>query len=169
MLGGHVVVMDEGRILQTGFTPEVYHNPATLKVAQVFSDPPINYLAATVQTNKAILGKDIEIPLNGHLGSLEPGNYTFGVRCNHLFLSRVGKSDAEIRAKVELAEITGSETFIHVNHGDTHLVIQEDGVHQRRIGSDITIFVNPGCFFVYDQTGRLVASPSRPAATGKTI
>ena len=36
MLGGNIVVLDEGRILQTGETPTVYHNPATLKVAEGF-------------------------------------------------------------------------------------------------------------------------------------
>lgn len=161
MLGGDIVVMDEGRILQTGPTPEVYHNPATLKAAQVFSDPPINYLNGTVQANTARLAKDIEIPLDGHLRSVPPGNYIFGVRSNHLFLSKVAKEDAEIRVKVELAEINGSETFIHVNHGDYRLVVQEDGIHPRRIGSEIAIYVNPCCFFVYDEAGALVASPSR--------
>ncbi len=160
MLGGNVVVIDEGRILQTGPTPEVYHNPATLKVAQVFSDPPINYLNGTVQAKTARLAKDIDIPLDGHLRSVPPGNYIFGVRSNHLFLSRVGKKDAEIRSTVELAEINGSETFIHVNHGNSRLVVQEDGIHPRRIGSEITIYVNPCCFFVYDKRGALVASPS---------
>ncbi len=150
MLGGHIVVIDEGRILQTGPTPEVYHNPATLKVAQVFSDPPINYLNGTVQAKTARLAKR----------SVPPGNYIFGVRSNHLFLSKVGKKDVEIRSTVELAEINGSETFIHVSHGDYRLVVQEDGVHPRRIGSEITIYVNPLCFFVYDKIGALVASPS---------
>jgi len=161
MLGGNIVVMDEGRILQTGPTPDVYHNPATLKVAQVFSDPPINYLNGTVQADKARLAKDIEIPLDGHLRSVPPGNYIFGVRSNHLFLSKVAKEDAEIRVKIELAEINGSETFIHVNHGDYRLVVQEDGIHPLRIGSEIAIYVNPCCFFVYDEAGALVASPSR--------
>jgi glycerol transport system ATP-binding protein len=99
--------------------------------------------------------------LDGHLRSVPPGNYIFGVRSNHLFLSRVAKEDAEIRVKVELAEISGSETFIHVNHGDYRLVVQEDGVHSRRIGSEIMIYVNPCCFFVYDEAGALVASPPR--------
>jgi glycerol transport system ATP-binding protein len=166
MLGGNVVVLDEGRILQTGPTPDVYHNPATLKVAQVFSDPPINYLNGTVQAKTARLAKDIEIPLDGHLRSVPPGNYIFGVRSNHLFLSRCANEDAEIRVKVELAEISGSETFIHVDHGDYRLVVQEDGVHPRRIGSEISIYVNPCCFFVYDEEGALVASP--PVSTLKS-
>lgn len=161
MLGGNVVVLDEGRVLQTGLTPEVYRNPVNVRVAEVFSDPPINYLQGTVLGDKARLGTDIEIPLKDHMKNLPAGNYTFGVRSNHLFLSRKDDADAEITATVELAEINGSETFIHLNHGNTKLVIQEDGVHPRRMGSEISIYVGPCCFFVYDQAGKLVASPSQ--------
>jgi len=59
MLGGNVVVMDQGRVLQTGATPDVYHNPANTKVAEVFSDPPINYLPCTVQEGTASFGGNI--------------------------------------------------------------------------------------------------------------
>lgn len=159
ILGGNIVVIDEGKVLQTGPTPEVYHNPATLKVAQVFSDPPINYLNATVHAGTARLGKDIEIPLNGHLKSVPAGNYIFGVRPNHIHLSRGGEKDAEILVKVALAEINGSETFIHVNQGDSHLVLQEDGIHPRQIDSEITIYMDTCCFFVYDEVGALILSP----------
>ena len=161
MLGGNIAVIDEGRVLQTGATPEVYRDPATLKVAEVFSDPPINYLKGTIQGGTARMGQNIEIPLEAYMKGLPEGNYTFGVRSNHLFLVRKGKQDAEIPCKVELAEINGSETFIHVNYDDSRLVVQEDGVYTRRIGSEISIYVNPCCFFVYDEGGSLVASPSR--------
>ena len=56
MLGGNIVVIDEGRILQTGPTSDVYHNPTTTKAAEVFSDPPINYLTGSVQGEKAHFG-----------------------------------------------------------------------------------------------------------------
>jgi glycerol transport system ATP-binding protein len=161
MLGGNVVVIDEGRVLQTGSTPDVYHNPATTKVAEVFSDPPINYLNCTVQDQTARLGDDIELPLTDHMQTLSAGQYIFGVRSNHLFLTRRNPDDTEIRTKVELAEINGSETFIHVNYNDSRLVIQEVGVHPHRIGSEISIYVNPCCFFAFDEKGTLVASPSQ--------
>lgn len=160
MLAGNIVVIDEGRILQSGPTPEVYHNPATLKVAEVFSDPPINYLKGTVQRGTARMGQDIEIPLEDHMKGLCDGNYTFGVRSNHFFLSRNGKEDVEIPAKVELAEINGSETYIHVNHAGTRLVVQEDGIHPRRIGSEIILYISPCCLFLYNEDGNLAASPS---------
>ncbi|MEX1328153.1 MAG: ABC transporter ATP-binding protein [Desulfobacterales bacterium] len=161
MLGGNVVVLDEGRILQTGLTPDVYHNPATTKVAEVFSDPPINYLSCTVRDQTARLGDDFEFPLIDHMQTLSAGQYIFGVRSNHLFLSRMSKEDSEIQAKVEMSEINGSETFIHVHYNDSPLVIQEYGIKPRRMGEEIRIYVNPSCFFVYDEAGTLVASPGR--------
>jgi glycerol transport system ATP-binding protein len=169
MLGGNVVVIDEGQILQTGPTPDVYHSPATTKVAEVFSDPPINFINGSVQDGTARLGGQIEIPLIEHLQSLSAGQYRFGVRSNHLFLSRANAEDTasrtkveltEIRTKVELAEINGSETFIHSHYEGSRLVVQEDGVHPHRMGAEISIYVHPRSFFVFDQAGVLVASPT---------
>ncbi len=159
MLGGNIVVMNEGRILQTGATPYVYHHPSTTRVAQIFSDPPINFLPGVVSDRVARLGQDIDIPMEGHLAAVPEGKYIFGVRPNHLFLHNNGEKNAEIHVKVTLAEINGAETFIHVDHEDTHLVVQEDGIHTRHIGSEIKIYVNPCCFFVYDEAGHLLASP----------
>src|SRR3569832_800194 len=42
LLGGDTVCMWEGEVLQAGNTPKVYRKPDTLRVAQVFSDPPLN-------------------------------------------------------------------------------------------------------------------------------
>ena len=44
LLGGDTVCMWEGQALQTGATPKVYRHPDTLRVAQVFSDPPLNII-----------------------------------------------------------------------------------------------------------------------------
>jgi glycerol transport system ATP-binding protein len=163
MLGGNILVVDEGRILQTGSTPEVYHNPVTTKVAEVFSDPPINFLNGTIQGGSVIMGRNIEMPLEDYMKPLSDGDYGFGVRSNHLFLSRNDREDVEIPARVELAEINGSETFIHADYDGFRLVVQENGVRTVRIGAEITIYVSPCCFFVYDEAGALVASPSREA------
>ena len=42
LLGGRTVCMWEGEVLQAGDTSKVYRHPDTLRVAQVFSDPPLN-------------------------------------------------------------------------------------------------------------------------------
>ena len=167
MLGGNILVMDEGRIIQTGPTADVYHNPATLRVAEVFSDPPINYINGGIRDDSALIGPEIRLPLDGHINGLPRGDYLFGVRANHLFLSRTDERDFEFGATVELSEINGSETFIHVRHAGHRLVVQEDGIHSYKMGKEIRLFVNPGLFFVYDTEGKLVASPSRGTAVGE--
>ncbi len=166
MLGGNIVVIHQGRILQTGPTPEVYHSPATTKVAEVFSDPPINYIDGTINGNRGTIAKDISIPLTGHLEGIAPGDYRFGVRSNHLFLQPQGSADTEIKATVELSEISGSETFIHVRHAQTPLVVQESGVKSRRIGEKVSVFVHPERLYVYDLAGDLIASPAGPDPAG---
>ena len=160
MFGGNIVVLDEGHVLQSGATPTVYRNPSTVKVAEVLSDPPINFIQGSIHGGKAIMGGGINIPLHGNMKGLAEGDYTFGIRSNHFFLSRNGDNDAQIKAKVELAEINGSETFIHFNHADTLLVAQEDGVHPYRIGSEVTLYASPDWLFVFNPEGNLVASPS---------
>ncbi|MBW2557864.1 MAG: ABC transporter ATP-binding protein [Deltaproteobacteria bacterium] len=166
MLGGNIVIIDKGRVLQTGSTEDVYRNPATRRVADIFSDPPMNYLNGTVSEGVARLGSGITIPLKEHLKSLPAGEYIFGVRSHHLFLSRTSEDDALIDATVALSEINGSETFIHADYDSSRLVIQASGIHPFRIGAPITIHVNPCSFFVYDESGALVASPDHCAFEG---
>jgi glycerol transport system ATP-binding protein len=161
MMGGNIVVIDKGKVLQIGQTTEVYHNPATLKVAEVFSDPPINYLNGRVADDHIIFDQNIKIQRTGHLTNVTPGDYKFGIRSNHLFLSKRNNEDAEFKGRVELSEINGSETFTHINLDNTALVAQDEGINPHKIGSEISVFVNPSCLFVYDINGSLVASPSR--------
>ncbi len=161
MLGGNVVVMDEGRILQTGSTPEVYRNPATTRAAEIFSDPPINFIDGIVRDKAAWIGKETRLPLHAHMAQLDSKPYRFGVRCNHLYMKPSSSEDLAIQAVVELSEINGSETFIHVNFENRRLVVQDEGIHPVKIGREVTVYVNPCHFFVYDAAGQLVASPQQ--------
>jgi glycerol transport system ATP-binding protein len=163
MLGGDTLVLDQGRGLQQGPTLEVYHRPASERVSQVFSDPPMNMIdgeAGEAGEGGLVLGGTIRVPLGGHLSDLAPGRYRFGVRANHLFVARRGAQDLMVGATVELAEINGSETFIHVSHHGVYWVVQEEGVHRLDLGQPIEVFVDPRHLFVFDTAGVLVAAPS---------
>ncbi len=162
MLGGNVVILDKGQVLQTGTTTRVYQRPETLRAAEVFSDPPINALDSVVTNGGAVMGDDIPVSLTGQLAGLADGSYRFAFRSNHLWLSSQAAGDIAIAGKVEMAEINGSETFIYVHHGKSAFVVQQDGVHPFSMDSNVTVYINPKHFFVYDTAGRLVAAP--PAA-----
>ncbi len=161
LIGGTTVILDEGKALQVGPTLEVYHRPASVRVGEVFSDPPMNLVAGRVEDGNLRLDGDIIVPRSGHLADLAPGSYRFGVRANHLFAVREMPDLVFFDATVELAEISGSETFIHAARGGFSWVVQEEGVHSFSLGHTVRVFLNPNDIFVFDDDGRLAAAPGR--------
>lgn len=161
IMGGHVVVMDEGRVLQTGPTLEVYHRPASLRVAAVFSDPPINTVPVEVADGVARTAGGFAIPLSHHLAKLVPGRHTLGVRANHLATRRRAPDELEIDARVELAEISGSETFVHVRNADLGWVVQEGGVHEHGLGQPVRVYLDPARLYAFGAGGLLEMAPPR--------
>jgi glycerol transport system ATP-binding protein len=161
MLSGTTVVLDQGRRLQVGPTAEVFHNPASVRVGEVFSDPPMNLIRGRVEDSEAKLGDSIRVPLAGHLAGLKPGAYRFGLRANDLFIRRTQEGDVEFTATVELAEISGSETFVHAAFDGTSWVAQEEGVHPLGLGESIRVFLKPANLFAFDTDGQLRAAPAR--------
>lgn len=164
ILGGRIVVLGEGRVLQTGPTLEVYQRPESVEVARVFSDPPMNMLEGTVADGTVQLGQGVNFPAGGHLASLPAGRYRFGVRANHLGIARRRPEDVEIPARIALAEVSGSETFVHLVHDGTELVVQEEGIHSLELGATMTAFLAPAQLYAFDAAGRLAAAPDRKGA-----
>ena len=164
LLGGETVVMDEGRVLQHGRTLDVYLNPATLRVGEVFSDPPMNTADGELADGEVRLGGGVRFPARAHLADLAPGRYRFGVRANHLSVQRRGDEDVAVTAQVELAEVNGSETFVHARHDDIAWVVQEEGVHSVGVGGEVTVYLQPGSLYAFDTQGLLVAAPPQRSA-----
>ena len=160
LLGGNTVVLDEGRVLQAGPTLDVFHRPASVRVTQVFSEPPMNLADATIEGGRFRLTNDIEGPLPDHLTNIEEGPYRLGFRAHHAGLARGDDSDIEIPAIADLAEVSGSETFIHLKHGGEDWVVLEEGVHSLRIGETIKVYVKPNRLFLFGKDDKLKASPA---------
>lgn len=166
LLGGDILVLDEGRQLQHGPTHDVYRNPRVEAVAKIFNDPKMNMINGRIEGNLIVLGQDMTSPRSVHMASLQEGRYHFGLRANALGLSRVGTDDVKFEAKVELGEINGSETFVHIRHNEVSWVVQEDGVHTHSIGQIIPVYFNPEYLFVFDQQGTLAVAPKSNSGNG---
>jgi glycerol transport system ATP-binding protein len=151
--------VDEGRILQSGPSIEVFHAPSSERVGRVFSDPPINLIDGRVSGSSALIGKDVHMSLPDHMVELVEGEYRFGIRANFLNVKRQSERDIVIEGSVELAEISGSETFIHLAHNGVSLVAQEEGVHGFDLGDSVRIYVDPNHVYAFDGSGRLAACP----------
>jgi glycerol transport system ATP-binding protein len=165
-LGGTTAVMHEGRLVQHGPTPDVYHRPASVDVSQVFSDPPMNLFAGELENGELSLGAEARFTPPAHLRDLPPGHYRFGARPGQIHLENPDQARMALSGEVEVAEIAGSETYIHVRHGEASWVVQVEGVHTFGLGDPITVYIEPDRLFAFDSAGQLAAAPGsvRPDA-----
>ena len=158
LLGGWTAVMDQGELLQYGPTAEVFHRPASLRVARAFSDPPMNLLAAEVADGGARLQDGAVVAVD--LPRQTSRALTLGIRASALRLSpRPG--DLALPGRVELAEISGSDTFVHVHTAVGELVAQLTGVHEFELGTALTLHVQPTQVHAFDASGALLVAPQR--------
>src|SRR6188472_3563717 len=80
LLGGRTVCMWEGEVLQAGDTSTVYRHPDTLRVAQVFSDPPLNVVGVEKTNGSVQYSGGVAAPAAGLYTKLADGPYRVGFR-----------------------------------------------------------------------------------------
>ena len=161
LLGGYTAVLDGGELLQYGPTAEVFHSPQSLRVARAFSDPPMNLMAALplAQGVQLVGGPALEMALPvASAQRLE--SLTAGVRGSSLRI-KARDGDAALPGKVELAEISGSDTFVHVATATGELVAQLTGVHYFDLGTPLTLYLDPAQVYLFDAAGALLVAPAR--------
>ncbi len=100
------------------------------------------------------------LPLRESLARLRPGAYRLGLRASHLSTRRRHAGDLAFDATVELAEVNGSETFLHVVHSGVAWVVQEEGVHLHPLGGTVRVFLDPAHLFVFSERGALEVAPA---------
>jgi glycerol transport system ATP-binding protein len=161
LLGGHTAVLDAGELLQYGPTAEVFHAPRSLRVARAFSDPPMNLLAAEAAAGGVQLAGGPLLAI-----ALPPGAsqaLTVGLRASALRVQpRPG--DTALPGRVELAEISGSDTFVHAHAEVGELVAQLTGVHEFELGAPISLHLSAAQAYVFDAAGALLVAPARRGA-----
>jgi len=175
LLGGYTAVLDAGELLQYGPTADVFHRPKSIRVARAFSDPPINLLPALAVPEGVRLGPDLTLNLVEALQRLPAlnGQLTLGIRAGALeLLVAPGQSDREsqrqsdrqshrllVPAKVALAEVSGSDTYIHLETPLGNLVVQRTGVHRLDLGELVTVAIDPAAVYLFDPQGAMVLAP----------
>ena len=81
-----------------------------------------------------------------------------GIRA-HEFSLAAAPGQAALSGRVELAEISGSETFIHLACDDVRLVAQVPGVHDLPLNQPCTLYIRPASLYGFDKSGRLLFAP----------
>ena len=147
LLGGRTATMSEGRVTQFGPSGDVYRRPNSLITAQTFSDPPLNVLPIELATQ----------------AERYPGARTLAFRAHHLRLQRRAPDAHAYNLEVVSTDITGSETFVHLKHGDLRWVMLTHGVQVFEAGAPVTVYLDPSDVMQFAVDGAAL-SPAREAA-----
>ena len=157
LLGGNVATLWQGRVTQFGSTPQVYRQPVDATTARVFSDPPMNFLQISKTGNRIMFGDGQSAAATGRIAELADGRYMAGFRPNHLEIGQHAADAMEFRTKLTVTELTGSETFVHLDHHGERWVGLVHGVHNLTLGDDLSVWLDPRHVYIFDQSGALVA------------
>ena len=152
-LNGEVIVLDEGKVLQVGPAKDIFENPKTLKVAEISNDPPMNILQANMDSNK-IKFEGIEVDVPSHLNNVKDKNFNLGIRASNIELS-----DNGFEFEVELAEISGSETLLHLKRGNAKIITSIEEVMNFNINDKVKINFNIDKVYAFNENGILASSP----------
>ena len=160
LLGGNTATLWQGRVTQFGPTPHVYRHPVDATTARVFSDPPMNFLSFTKQSNALRFGDTQASAFN----TLPDGSYTAGFRANHLHLHKASAAAIELICTTTASEITGSETFLHLQHGQDRWVALVHGVQSLNAGDKVSLWLDPAHIYVFDGAGLLASTAAYAVA-----
>jgi glycerol transport system ATP-binding protein len=157
LLGGNTATLWEGRVTQFGLTPDVYRKPIDATTARVFSDPPMNFLQVTKTGRTLTFGEGQSAPVTGSLAGLDDGVYTAGFRPNHLEIASHSPNALKFETRLIVTELTGSETFVHMDHHGDRWVGLVHGVHNLALGEALQVYLNPSHIYIFGEDGSLIA------------
>ncbi len=155
LMGGNTATLMEGKVIQYGKTIDVYNKPSNLMSARVFSDPPMNVsdIKKTGDTfsllNDSVKWKSLGI-------KIKDGNYKVGIRPHNITTYKEGNNSVEIKGKVLISELSGSESLIHFRNSDSDWVSLSNGTHQMNVGQEAKLYMNVDEFMYFDENNKLV-------------
>lgn len=164
LLGGNVATLSEGRVTQFGPTIEVFRKPDDLITARTFADPPLNTIVLRKSGGSFQLDGGVDLPVPEELTGIADASYTIGFQPHHLSFTRRTPDAVGVKAKVSVTEITGSESFVHLDFADVRWVMLTHGIRLFEPDEAIEVFIDPRHIMVFDAEGRSAAATTRLAA-----
>ncbi len=106
-----------------------------------------------------MLNGGISLPVPQASLALPDGDYMIAFRPHHLYLDAPSGNAVAVKARVVVTEITGSESFVHVDFADVRWVALMHGVRDVAPDEIITVYLLPERFFIFDASGALASAP----------
>ena len=155
LMGGNTATLMEGKVIQYGKTIDVYNKPSNLMSARVFSDPPMNVsnIKKTGDTF-SLLNDSVKWKNSGV--KIKDGKYKVGIRPHNITTYKEGNNSVEIKGKILISELSGSESLIHFRNSNSDWVSLSNGTHQMNVGQEAKLYMNVDEFMYFDENNKLV-------------
>jgi len=156
-LGTQIVVMDKGKVQQTGTPETIYRHPQNVFVASFIGHPAMNMLDSSELIQKSgiyyvVIDEcliKIADPLQEELqqGDAELKSVIVGIRPEDVYIS----DKCLFPVTIQYIEYVGSRQHIHVIMNKRKLILTEQTNKRRRIGDCVSICFEPESLYLFDK------------------
>jgi ABC-type sugar transport system ATPase subunit len=165
-LADRLVVIDAGRVMQSGPPLELYHHPKNLFVAGFLGSPRMNLLPGRLQEIgpdrvTVVLSGGVRIPVRvAGTRAFEGAPVTLGIRPEHAGLNARG--DRGIQGKVARVEHLGDHALVYLEwaEGRPPFVVRTPGSDPPRVGDMLPIRLPTEALHLFDEKGAVFNPPS---------
>ena len=161
LLGGNTATLWEGRVTQFGPSTQVYRRPRDEITARVYSDPPMNFVSVRKNGAQIAFPSGQVLEEAASLANMPDGEYRAGFRAHSLKGGEGRDGEIVFDAKVLVTELTGSETFLHVEAAGERWIGLFSGPHSFAKDQELKLRVNPKNMMYFDLNGKLCFSASK--------
>lgn len=158
-MGTRIVVMNKGVIQQVDTPQNIYNYPQNKFVASFIGSPQMNFIDGEVIKEShqifILVAKDkIHIPEKlgqklstlGYVGK----KITLGIRPEDIKETDSTVIDSKIEGIIEMVELMGAESYIHVKYKDQIIIVRVNGTTEKKIGDQMTVYLNTERVHLFD-------------------
>ena len=156
-LADKIVVMNKGRIEQTGKPLDLYYKPANLFVAGFIGSPAMNFLGATVKDKTSLALPDGQILKMSIPAACKAGDsVTLGCRPEHMTLG--GTGNLAFSGTVDIIERLGETGFAHLRLASGQTIVAEvRGDPGTTTGATASVSLDAGHLHLFGADGTRLA------------
>jgi ABC-type sugar transport system ATPase subunit len=162
-LADKIVVLDNGRIAQTGSPLELYNNPANRFVASFIGSPAMNFFAAEARfgdgSNVSVQvkgGPEMRIATRSGAALRSETDIEIGIRPEHVSLAPPSAEGTDLRGTVSIVEQLGNSTVIYLNTEAGQVVAESHGKDATRSGDSVSVKFDLDNIHLFDASGAAV-------------
>ena len=128
-LADKIVVLQSGRIEQTGAPFDIYNSPQNVFVAGFIGSPRMNLIEATANQGAegwTLTAPNMSVPIPNVDCLTDGAHCTFGIRPEHVSIATEGSGHT--KAQVAFAEQLGGETYLYCDvEGSPQITVHQPG------------------------------------------